>query len=68
MDAKPTTAIFRTLPSDLVASERRLAIKHQKPLDGIARAIYRNFFRLPKSEQAAALALIPAKKMGRKVN
>jgi len=70
MDAKPkipTTGIFRTLPSDLVAAERKLAIKHSKSLDGVTRAIYRHFFRLPKAEQVAALALIPAKKMGRKV-
>ena len=60
-------SIFRTIPADLAAQERALAIKHKKSLDGTAQAIYRNFFRISKTEQAAALALIPAKKMGRKV-
>ena len=60
-------SIFRTIPADLADKERALAIKHNKSLDGTAHAIYRNFFRISKAEQAAALALIPAKKMGRKV-
>lgn len=64
---KKTIGIFRTLPFDLVQKERAIAINHNKSLDGVAFAIYRNFFRLTKAEQIAALALIPAKKMGRKV-
>lgn len=60
-------SIFRTIPTDLTNKERALAIRHNKSLDGVAAAIYRNFFRITKQQQAAALALIPAKKMGRKV-
>lgn len=65
--SKKTAGIFRTIPADLVEKERKVAIKHNKPLDGIATAAYSNFFKLSKVEQEIALALIPSKKMGRKV-
>lgn len=59
--------IFRTIPKSLADKERKLAIKKNKSLDGMATTAYANFFKLSKVEQDIALALIPAKKMGRKV-
>ena len=65
--SEKTVGIFRTIPSSLAKKERSLAIKQNKSLDGIATAAYGNFFKLSKVEQDILLALIPAKKMGRKV-
>lgn len=67
-NSKSSKGIFRTIPAKLVDAERKAAIKHGKSLDGIATAAYSNFFdSITRSERAALIDQIPAKKMGRKV-
>lgn len=56
-----------SIPADLAAGARGDAVKFNKPLDGICKAIFRHYFSLKREEREKLCVDIPAKLMGRKV-